>query len=184
MKLDFRIDFGYLYLYSRRHYHPQYIWDGSLACEGGKIERSVRLDYPVIWFGGLAALLFCIIRSVGERRYSLPGSTDLWHLKTSTYDPRYMFIFTGIMAQYLPWVLVPRGTYIYHYFASLPFLMLALSLSFDWQEKKRARIAKTVGMTFVIFAAVAFILLFPYASGISVPAEWLDIGKNLLKIWY
>ena len=139
---------------------------------------------PVIWFGGLAALLFCIIRSVGERRYSLPGSTDLWHLKTSTYDPRYMFIFTGIMAQYLPWVLVPRGTYIYHYFASLPFLMLALSLSFDWQEKKRARIAKTVGMTFVIFAAVAFILLFPYASGISVPAEWLDIGKNLLKIWY
>ncbi len=51
MKLDFRIDFGYQYLYSRRHYHPQYIWDGSLTCEGGTIEKTFLLDYPVIWFG-------------------------------------------------------------------------------------------------------------------------------------
>lgn len=56
MKLDFRIDFGYQYLYSRRHYHPVYVWDGSLSCEGGRIDRSFRLDYPVIWFGpGLSA---------------------------------------------------------------------------------------------------------------------------------
>ena len=35
MVLDFRIDWGYQYLYSRRHYHPQYIWDGELKCENG-----------------------------------------------------------------------------------------------------------------------------------------------------
>ena len=51
MKLDFRIDFGYQYLYSRRHYHPQYVWDGELRCEGGKINKTVQLDYPVLWFG-------------------------------------------------------------------------------------------------------------------------------------
>ena len=51
MELDFRIDFGYQYLYSRRHYHPQYIWDGGLTCEGGRIERSALLRYPVLWFG-------------------------------------------------------------------------------------------------------------------------------------
>ena len=51
MKLDFRIDFGYQYLYSRRHYHPVYVWDGSLSCEGGRIDKSFRLDYPVIRFG-------------------------------------------------------------------------------------------------------------------------------------
>ena len=49
MKLDFRIDWGYQYLYSRRHYHPVYIWDGSLQCENGTIEKSWQLDYPVIW---------------------------------------------------------------------------------------------------------------------------------------
>lgn len=51
MKLDFRIDWGYQYLYSRRHYHPVYEWDGSLSCAGGRIEQCWKLDYPVIWFG-------------------------------------------------------------------------------------------------------------------------------------
>ena len=51
MTLDFRIDWGYQYLYSRRHYHPQYIWDGELECENGSIKEIYSLDYPVIWFG-------------------------------------------------------------------------------------------------------------------------------------
>lgn len=51
MRLDFRIDWGYQYLYSRRHYHPRYVWDGCLACEGGEILETRQLDYPVIWFG-------------------------------------------------------------------------------------------------------------------------------------
>ena len=51
MKLDFRIDWGYQYLYSRRHYHPVYLWDGQLDCNGGRIEETYQLDYPVIWYG-------------------------------------------------------------------------------------------------------------------------------------
>ena len=51
MKLDFRIDWGYQYLYSRRHYHPVYVWDGNISCQGGSIEKVYQLDYPVIWFG-------------------------------------------------------------------------------------------------------------------------------------
>ena len=51
MKLEFRIDWGYQYLYSRRHYHPFYHWDGHLECSDGTIEKVFRLDYPVLWFG-------------------------------------------------------------------------------------------------------------------------------------
>ena len=51
MKLDFRIDWGYQYLYSRRHYHPFYRWDGTLECENGTIEQTFQLAYPVIWYG-------------------------------------------------------------------------------------------------------------------------------------
>jgi len=51
MKLDFRIDWGYQYLYSRRHYHPTYIWNGSLTCKNGEILETYQLTYPVIWFG-------------------------------------------------------------------------------------------------------------------------------------
>ena len=51
MNIDFRIDWGYQYLYSRRHYHPFYHWDGKLECENGSITGAWQLDYPVIWFG-------------------------------------------------------------------------------------------------------------------------------------
>ena len=51
MVLDFRIDWGYQYLYSRRHYHPQFIWDGALKCENGTIQSIWQLSYPVIWYG-------------------------------------------------------------------------------------------------------------------------------------
>ena len=48
MKLNFRIDWGYQYLYSRRHYHPYYHWDGHLECSDGVIEKVFQLDYPVM----------------------------------------------------------------------------------------------------------------------------------------
>ncbi len=51
MRLNFRIDFGYQYLYSRRTYHPTYVWDGSMVCEGGEILRTYSLEYPNIWYG-------------------------------------------------------------------------------------------------------------------------------------
>ncbi len=51
MKLNFRIDFGYQYLYTRRTYHPTYIWDGSISCNKGKILKSYSLEYPNIWYG-------------------------------------------------------------------------------------------------------------------------------------
>lgn len=51
MQLDFRVDWGYQYLYSRRHYHPTYIWDGTLSCDKGTIEETYTLDYPVLWYG-------------------------------------------------------------------------------------------------------------------------------------
>ena len=46
MKLDFRIEWGYQILYSRRHYHPQYIWDGHLDCERGRIDSLSLYHYP------------------------------------------------------------------------------------------------------------------------------------------
>lgn len=51
MQLDFRIDWGYQYLYSRRHYHPFFEWDGHLECSDGNICNIWQLEYPVLWYG-------------------------------------------------------------------------------------------------------------------------------------
>ena len=139
---------------------------------------------PVIWYWGLGAILICFIREIIRRRYRSAENDLMWHLRSSTYDSNCIFILIGLLAQYLPWVLVPRGTYIYHYFASLPFLMLAVCLGFSFSGERKERIGKIVAAVYVVIAAIFFIILFPYASGMNVSAEWLELGKHFLRIWY
>lgn len=70
MKIDFRIDFGYQYLYSRKHYHPTYIWDGNLECENGEILNTYKLEYPYTWFGP------------GHSAKETKLSSPLWEIRT------------------------------------------------------------------------------------------------------
>ncbi len=51
MRLEFRVDWGYQFLYSRRHYHPLMRWDGRIECERGEVLSLRLLKYPVNWFG-------------------------------------------------------------------------------------------------------------------------------------
>ena len=41
-----------------------------------------------------------------------------------------------------------------------------------------------IGGIWLAVSAVLFVLLLPYMSGMAAPAEWLDIGKKILRIWY
>ncbi|MBP1583882.1 MAG: hypothetical protein J6866_07990, partial [Victivallales bacterium] len=50
--LHFRIDWGYQILYSRRHYHADYVWDGHIDCQGGRVMQVWKLHYPVL-IGGI-----------------------------------------------------------------------------------------------------------------------------------
>ena len=163
-----------MYYASQQYIEPDSAVHHSIFCFGN----------PVIWFGGLAALAFTAFRLLHDRRNRTADGRVAWRLGSESCDPRYVFIAVGLLAQYLPWVLVPRGTYIYHYFASLPFLMAAVCLCFDGWKNGKQRYAGIAAILFMTAAAVFFILLFPYASGMNVSSEWLDIGRGILKIWY
>ena len=51
MKLDFNIEWGYQVLYSRRHYHPIYHWDGHLDSENVTELKVSSLEYPNTYWG-------------------------------------------------------------------------------------------------------------------------------------
>lgn len=88
---------------------------------------------PVIWYGALPALLICLIRWLASRLRHRPMLCEPVRLVEQRGNVVYGFLFIGLLAQYLPWVLVPRGTYIYHYFASVPFIILGIVLCLhDW----------------------------------------------------
>ena len=154
---------------------------------------------PVVWWIAIPAIGYCILRWMRTHCYQVAPGYDLpasrkklfrqdikfpCHLTASTYDNRISFVLIGFLAEYLPWVLVPRGTYIYHYFASVPFLILAVGLCFDLQPEDREKQCRVMELILVLFALAAFIVFFPYASGMAVSGSWLDIGKKVLRIGY
>ena len=164
---------------------PMYYASQEYIPEGFTLRNSIFcFGNPVIWYGGLAALAYCVFRFVQSRRYRLEGTDYLWHIRAVNPDIRYSFILIGFLSQYLPWVLVPRGTYIYHYFASIPFLMTAIAVCFDRKGTKYKTYLRVCAAIYAIAAAVFFIILFPYACGLNVCTGWLDIGRTFLRIWY
>ncbi|MBO4470882.1 MAG: glycosyltransferase family 39 protein [Clostridia bacterium] len=164
---------------------PMYYASQQYIPSDSPVHHSIfSFGNPLIWYGGLAALALCVLRCSLGRRYRIEGSEYLWHLRSFRWDCRYVFLFIGILAQYLPWVLVPRGTYIYHYFASIPFLMLAIALCFEGYGEKTDRMLRWAAAVFIAAALVFFIILFPYASGLNVSSSWLNLAKGHLMIWY
>ena len=139
---------------------------------------------PVIWYGALPALVICLGRWIYVRT-GHPSITDPEsRLITQRGNPVYGFLFIGLLAQYLPWVLVPRGTYIYHYFASVPFIILGIVLCLhDWPGIRQKQCA-VISWMIAGMAAISFVIFLPYACGMAAPIQWLDLGKAILKIWY
>ena len=153
----------------------------------------------IIWWLSIPAMFYCILRWLKEHFYRVKPGYDLpvsgkklfsphmgipVHLAAKTYDNRIAFVMIALLAEYLPWVLVPRGTYIYHYFASVPFMILFIGLAFDKQPESRKTGLWIAGLLLVLMALAAFIIFFPYASGLAVSPGWLDIGKKVLNIYY
>ena len=62
--------------------------------------------------------------------------------------------------------------------------MLAICLCFCGYRPQAEKTAKILATVLIFTAAIFFILLFPYASGLNVSAGWLSIGKKILRIWY
>lgn len=90
----------------------------------------------------------------------------------------------GFLAQYLPWVLVPRSMYIYHYFASVPFIILAAAWWLDRLPRSRPRLRMGVMALYLVGALAFFVMFFPYASGWLTSTGWLDAMKWFSKLYY
>ena len=67
---------------------------------------------PMVWWAGIPAFLFML------------------YLSLKKHDKYAGFLCISYLAQYLPWALISRYTFIYHYFPSVPFIALMIGYSF------------------------------------------------------
>lgn len=115
----------------------------SLVAEG-LCSSIVALGNPVVWWCGTLCMLILLLRPK----------------KTSTDA----FILIGFAAQYLPWAFISRPAFIYHFYASVPFLILAMVSAVGMLPKRR-KPCRAVMPFLLISAAVLFAMFYPILSG-------------------
>lgn len=121
---------------------------------------------PAVWWVGLVAILALAVRVVRRRA----GCWQDW------------FIVIGFLAQFLPWVLVPRSTFIYHYFASVPFIILAAARIMESAVERWPRLNRALPAYLAVVLAL-FILFYPVLSGLPISSAYGALLK-WMPTWY
>ena len=135
---------------------------------------------PIIFYCGAIAMLAILLMSV---LCYFNNKIKEW-IKQKVCLPSTLFILSiCFLVQYLPWVLVPRGMYIYHYFASVPFIIIATAVLLNSITNK-FNLRKIIICLYITVALVAFIAFYPYFSGMAASYEWLDSLKWFSILYY
>ena len=133
---------------------------------------------PWVWLVGLVGIAYTVYRWARGHRYMLAGRDGTIHLDRKDWNIAPAFILIGLLAQFLPWTLVPRSMFIYHYFASVPFLILGTTLMLHYITLRHPRKGRWLWIGYLVLCLIWFILLFPYASGMMTSTEWMTFIRD------
>ncbi len=176
----------------------------------GMSSTIMCMGNPAVWWGGLLGLILVIVAAVYPLYKRITGHDPLQLAPLQHYGQDLRILILMFFAQYLPWMLVPRGTYIYHYFACVPVIILCIMKMMDMIEiahdkqnaemieskpserngktsnaKRKKGVIYWILPLYVLSCFVLFVLFFPYASGIVVPVKWLEMMKWFPSwLWY
>lgn len=123
----------------------------------GSVGTISAMGNPAVWWvccAGTAAALIKLIRG---------------KLKPNA---AWFVLFTALLAEFLPWVLVTRCTFIYHYFASVPFIILISAYLLKQKEEHDPAWGKAKWI-WMGAAVLLFILFYPAISGMVVPRAYI-----------
>lgn len=123
-------------------YYLDYFDDGTRSSFGAFVN-------PALCWGGLLGLFVLAYTALARR------------------DGTAAFILVGYLAQLLPWVLVKRLTFEYHYFPCTVFLVLSLGYSFKLLRAGNRHWRWYLG-GFAAVSAALFALFYPALSGLVV----------------
>ena len=150
--------------------HPFALWEDSAPVPGTKT-MTILLGNPVVWWGGMIAVL------LGAAMLALRR----WRYEGYTYA--LMFLAGGVAINYLPFVAIHRLVYLYHYLFALIFVVALGSVMIGvpagwnggrdvfWSFPTRRSAAGYLGAIALLIVGFAYFLPFTYGWTLSV-ASW------------
>ena len=156
---------------------PIWYFSGEPVDSTGHYSTLSAMGNPLLWWACIPALFAAGVQWVRQRQ--------TWAAVA----------LCGFCSVYLPWVLVPRLTFIYHYFTAVPFLLVALIGVFAKLPETRlgghtlaiGKYSITVSALFLwVFTAcclLLFFIYFPVISGAPTDKSYTD-ALRLFDTWY
>ncbi|MEG1389778.1 MAG: phospholipid carrier-dependent glycosyltransferase [Angelakisella sp.] len=130
----------------------------------GIVSSIALLGNPAVWWSGAAAMVFLAINKL--RSHTWGGNRAEG------------FLIIAFLSQYLPWIFISRSTFLYHYFPSLPFIILALCLTLR-QLVQRNKKLRLLPVLLVVVSLGLFVWFYPVLCDKPVTVEY---AKSLL--WF
>ena len=126
----------------------------------------VLMGNPVIWWIGFAAMVIItavIVNQVYSKKFTLRD-----HLPE-------VFLAVLFLFQWLPYVLISRVVFIYHFYVNMPFLCLASAffISKYWSRKW----VRILSVAFFVLVISIFVLFYPAISGSPASPSTIDSLK-------
>lgn len=151
-------------------YKPVWYYVGYFA--NNQVSTIACLGNPIIWWGGILGVIYlaiCFIKHIIKKDFEKIKAPGI--------------LLTVIATTFLSYIFVGRIMFLYHYFITLPFVMLALAGLINFiDDFARKHKFKFVIPIFSIIIITFFIYFFPVVSGYRVSKEYIDNTK-WLKTW-
>ena len=139
-----------------------YYMDNETAA--GFTTRFASFNNPLVSWGGLAAFVTVAVQTVRRR------------------CGKGLFILISALAQFIPWVIIGRTTFAYHYFPTVLFLCMAFAYVInDLAESGRRWKPAVYGVTGTAMGLYA--LFYPVLIGYRVPVWFMKTFIKWLPSW-
>ncbi len=140
-------------------FKPLWVYRAAHAGPGMK-GTIVSMGNPLIWWLGVIAIVIMGYHLITNRRFSI-----------------FYMVLIGFFSLYLPWVLVSRCTFIYHFYPALPlyFIMIAFLLESLWEQ---GITGKRLVYAYFSAALLLLVLFYPALTGLEVPQAYADRVLN------
>lgn len=140
-------------------WRPVWYYMGTGLPQGSYASIAV-LGNPLVWWGGLIGIVWLMVRTVRGGQ-GAQGTVVL----------------ISFAAQLLPWVLVSRAVFLYHYFACVPFIILVFTMLLMRCEAHYPRAVHRLRFLLPAAALLLFCFFYPVLAGVPIPYAWADALK-------
>ena len=123
----------------------------------GMIASLSTFGNPLVWWGGLASVVYIVVQKIRRKKFGVGLG----------------FVAVAALSEYLPWVLISRETFIYHYFATVPFLIIIMTFALRYIVNNY-RHGKKFMYIFLGACLLLFILFYPMITGIPVSQQYAN----------